>query len=226
MVADAIAYSFGPDNLIINHNEIRKVLPTSAGFGDVILDNDGVVDVHNGSLKLNQGSLVQLADTTLTGGTWKVFNAGTLSLSWPRFRRSEPAQDSPVSVRPRALVRCASLTRIEGSVRVYGGGSLNVAPVGGIFTNAGYLFLNNSTKLNVQGATTFRPRPAARRRHRRPLRAERRLGCRDSKCHRRRRADSHAREWLHPHAGAGVHHPLRTFHHRSVCHAQHRRPAG
>jgi hypothetical protein len=36
-------------------------------------------------------------------------------------------------------------------VRVYGGGSLNVAPVGGTFTNAGYLFLNNSTKLSVQG---------------------------------------------------------------------------
>jgi len=151
VAADATAVDGGGVNRVVNHGEIRKVLPTAAGFGGITLDSDGLVNVHNGSLTLDQGAVAQLAGATLTGGAWSVFGNATLSFSGAPIQTVGAAalvERIGVNASFDAL---GSLTRNEGTVRIYGGGFLDVSPVGGTFVNAGTIVLNNMTALRVGG---------------------------------------------------------------------------
>ncbi len=152
VAADAVAVNGGGVNRIVNHGELRKVLPTAADFGDITLDNDGLVNVHNGSLTLNQGAVAQIAGTTLTGGSWSVYAVGSISFGGADIQTVGAGalieRIGPTAGFGGAL---AHLTRNEGTIRVIGGGSLDLTPIGGAFTNAGSLILRNMTALTVDG---------------------------------------------------------------------------
>ena len=151
VAADAIAVDGGGGNRIVNHGQIRKVLPTSAGFGAITLDSDGLVNVRNGSLTLDQGSIAQLSGGTLSAGSWMVFGHATLSFSGAQV---QTVGASALVERYGAFASfdaLSSLTRNEGIVRVYGGDFLDLSPVGGVFTNAGTLVLGNMTALRIGG---------------------------------------------------------------------------
>ncbi len=151
VAADATAVSELGQNRIVNHGEIRKVLPTALGFGGVTLDSDGLVNVRNGSLALDQGAVAQLQDGALSGGSWSVFGTAALSLSGATIQTvGAGALVERIGVNA-GFDALSTLTRNDGTVRVYGGGFLDVVPMGGRFVNAGRLVLNNMTALRIAG---------------------------------------------------------------------------
>jgi hypothetical protein len=149
--ADATAMSTQGVNLIINHGEIRKQLPTDLGFGGVTLDNDGLVNVRNGSFTIDPAALVQLSGTTLTGGSWSVYGTAVLSLSGAAIETIGSAASVTRIGRLAGFAALDALATNEGSITVSGGGALELAPVAGVFTNAGTITLRKGTILRVAG---------------------------------------------------------------------------
>lgn len=149
--ADATAVNGSGVNRIVNEGELRKQLPTDLGFGGVTLDNTGLVMVRNGSLSLDDGAVAQLSGGTLAAGEWFVLGTARLGFSGAPITTVGSGATLTRFGRQAGLDALGSLTRNDGTIRLYGGGSLDIAPLGGTFTNAGTMFLNNSTALRVDG---------------------------------------------------------------------------
>jgi len=153
--ASATATAVTGQNLIINQGEIRKVGTGAAGLGGINLDNTGMVYVRNGSLTLDQGTVQQLSaapltGSTLTGGSWKVFGTGNLNLTGHTIT-TVGADATVIRIGRSAGLALESIERNDGTIDISGGGSLDLTPATGVFTNAGTLTLNDATTLNIQG---------------------------------------------------------------------------
>ena len=90
------------------------------------LDNTGVIEADSGTLYLNANSVTQISGATLTGGTWKAFNASVLEL--------------PIST---------AITNNAGNL-VVGSGSL-ILGISGLTTNSGSFTVAEGGTFNVTG---------------------------------------------------------------------------
>jgi hypothetical protein len=143
---ETVGLAGGGEARIVNRGEMRKVMPTALDLSGVMLDNTGLLHVRNGLLTL--GPVAQLQDSTLAAGAWTVF--GLAQLVMPEPIRVIGAGAEVVRIgRLAGLEALSALERNQGRLLIFGGGSLDLdAPV---FTNAGYLFLHEATRLNVEG---------------------------------------------------------------------------
>ncbi|MFM9997186.1 MAG: hypothetical protein ACKVU4_15465 [Phycisphaerales bacterium] len=149
--ATAVGVEGAGDNRIINHGEIRKQLPTDLGFGGVILDNLGHLNVRNGSLTLNQGAVAQITGTTLTDGSWSVFGTALFSLSGAMIETVGAGAAISWIGRYSTFEGLGGLTLNEGAMTLGGGVPLVVTPAGGTFTNAGTMTFKQGTPITVAG---------------------------------------------------------------------------
>ena len=137
--------------LVLNYGEVKKQLPTELAFGDLRLDNQGMVNVRNGRLILSTGFLDQVDGTALRGGSWNIFLAGNLVMPgaaldtigagasvvrWTTFSKFEAIE---------------GLTRNQGSLEFIGGQTFTYD---GDFVNEGTITLRRATKLHVTGDYT------------------------------------------------------------------------
>jgi hypothetical protein len=146
--ADSV-WSTNPDDLIVNHGQIRKVLPTTAGFGGVTLDTDGTVNAHNGTLSLPH--VAQVADSVLTGGNWIIAPTGTLDMGGAQIHTIGAAASVTRIGVSAGFSALSFLSRNDGALRILGGGTVALTPDGGDFINAGLLVLDHSTTLDIDG---------------------------------------------------------------------------
>lgn len=148
--ATAVATA-GTQNLITNFGEMRKQLPTDLGLGGVTLDNQGFVNVRNGSLTLDPAAVAQIDGATLTGGRWSVY--GTAVFSFGGLALEAIGAGAFVErIGPLAGFEALNtLAYNAGEIRVSGGGVWTITPAGGTFTNAGTITLRKGTTLRVEG---------------------------------------------------------------------------
>ena len=150
LAAEGAATGTG-DNLIVNRGEMRKVLPTAMGFDGVTLDNEGLLNIRNGSLTLDPARIAQLSEGVLSGGTWSVYGTAALDLQGATFS-TVGAGASVIKIgRDAGFGSLNTIERNEGSVNVSGGGVLELTPASGTFTNNGELILRKGTTLRVLG---------------------------------------------------------------------------
>jgi hypothetical protein len=138
------------ESRIVNQGELRKQLSTHAGFGGITLDNPGFVNVRNGTLTLEEGTVAQLEGTTLTGGAWASYATATLEAIGAHIEVVGAAA-SITRYGPAGFHALDTLVRNEGSISISGGVALNVAPAGGTFSNTGTITLGDATTLHIQG---------------------------------------------------------------------------
>jgi hypothetical protein len=150
IAADATAVNAAGDNLVANHGEIRKVLPTLAGLGGVTLDNDGFMNVRNGSLTL--GPVAQIAGGTLAGGTWSVYGTATLDLGGAVIDTVGAAASIERIGQFSTFTGLDNLGRNDGRITLSGAATLAVAPAGGEFLNTGTISLRTASFFDVHGA--------------------------------------------------------------------------
>lgn len=149
LAANATAENASGDSRIVNHGEMRKMLPTAMGLGAVTLDNQGLVNIRNGSLLLDPLAVEQVSGTTLTGGAWSVYGLATLSFAGTSFETiGEDAFVERIG-RFAGFDAINTVTVNEGTMQVSGGGALSLG--GPTFINVGTLVLRKGTTLEVQG---------------------------------------------------------------------------
>jgi hypothetical protein len=105
----------------------------------------GILDVAS--------TVTQLAGTTLQAGTWRVLPLGTLRFSNQTI--NSLGADSVVEIYggTQRMPALASLESNAGTIRLLGGGLLQVNPLSGTFTNNGRIeLLNPMSAFGVNGA--------------------------------------------------------------------------
>jgi hypothetical protein len=147
--SNATATASAGENGIVNLGEMRKQLPTIMDLSAVRLDNQGFLNVRNGSLTLGAANVAQIEGATLAGGRWSVF--GTASLSVPGAMVDTIGAGASVSRIGlfANLTLISSLVRNDGSIMIQGGGAFIVDAAE--FVNSGTLTIRRGTTLRVNG---------------------------------------------------------------------------
>lgn len=142
--------------LVVNHGEIRKQLPTTLGFGGITLDNQGFVNVRNGTLSLGSVAQVQSAGegqgSVLTGGAWSVFVVGNLDMPGVSLTTLGPAASVTLITTHARFDALGTLARNEGTLELRAGGIFEVGAAD--FVNAGSLIIHRSTRVRLAGNFT------------------------------------------------------------------------
>ncbi len=116
---------------------------------DVGFDNPGTVEVHQGTLFVGRAPN-QVSGSTLTGGTWAVFDPATLTISFPATLDTNTATvvlDGPNAV----FTNIAGLSGNGGSLSILDGRAFTTA---GDFSNNGTLFIDGASTFRVTGRLT------------------------------------------------------------------------
>jgi hypothetical protein len=134
--------------LLNNTSTVRKSgEPDSVANISAPLNNAGTVEAVSGTLQIS-GPITQLSGTTLTGGTWNVFDPATLNITSPILTNSTTILlDGPSANFPTLR----GLVTNNGTLNLADAASLTTT---GSVTNAGSLGISSSSIFSVGGANT------------------------------------------------------------------------
>jgi hypothetical protein len=128
------------------------VFDKSGGGGEslvgVTVNNTGAVEVIAGTLTLGS-TVTQVSGSTLTGGTWYVFDGAVLNLTAGANLATNNATVGLFG--GGSFPKIDRLTRNTGSLFLLGGATFTTA---GAFANAGVIVLDAASALTVQGGFT------------------------------------------------------------------------
>ena len=106
-----------------NEGNLYKIGGGNSSFangGASPLNNTGTVNVQNGTLTVD-GGCTQVSGSTLTGGTWKVSNASTLSISGESLATIGPAASVTLDGLASSFAPITPLATVNGHLTLTGG---------------------------------------------------------------------------------------------------------